>query len=104
MRDGHLFLLLLSMLPSKLPHGVAIDGSHGVVDGHARVAVEPVLPVEHDVHRRHDDAHEPQGDACLVFEVDIDQAENGRHNVEPMLCQEFHLKELFISVIPPLPA
>ena len=84
MCDGHVGIYGLIVFAPEFPHQIAVYGGEGVIDGHAEVGVQSVLPEEHDVEGGHDDTHEPQGDAGTIFEQDVEQTKQGGHDVEPM--------------------
>ena len=88
MDDGQRLFQLPSLL--ELPDIEAVEGSQRVVACHTGIAVEAVLPIEHNVHSRHDDTYEPECNTGTILEPDVDQSEYRGEDVEPVRFQKGH--------------
>ena len=79
------FTVLLRLLAGpleELPGQVAVYACQAVVDGHPEIGVQPGLEIQHHINGRHDDARQPEPDARLVLEHQIDQSDDESENVQ----------------------
>lgn len=69
------FFSLLVVLLSKLPYGISVDCSHGIVSSHTGIAIQAMTPIEPDVEGWHHNAYQPEINAGTVLQQDVNQSE-----------------------------